>query len=37
MQNPDLDIFFDGDDFAICSRPILEQEKKRRAVQMTLN
>jgi len=20
-QNPDLDIFFDGDEYAICSRP----------------
>ncbi len=20
-QNPDLDVFFDGDEYAICSRP----------------
>jgi len=20
-QNPDLDVFFDGDEFAVCSRP----------------
>ncbi|MHC1679764.1 MAG: hypothetical protein AB9860_00725 [Methanomassiliicoccales archaeon] len=20
-ENPDLDVFFDGDDYAICSRP----------------
>jgi len=25
-QNPDLDIFFDGDEYAICSRP--RQPKK---------
>ena len=37
MQNPELDIFFDGDEFAICSRPILEHEKKKHAVQMTFN
>ena len=36
MQHPDLDVFFDGDEFAICSRPI-QQPVKKRGVQMTLN
>lgn len=33
-KHPELDVFFDGDEFAICSRParISEQNKK----QMTL-
>ena len=26
--NPDLDIFFDGDEFAICSRPKKGKKKK---------
>jgi hypothetical protein len=37
MSHPDLDVFFDGDEFAICSRPIQEHGAKRRPVQMTLN
>ncbi len=27
-QNPDLDVFFDGDEYAVCSRP----REKTRAV-----
>jgi hypothetical protein len=27
-QNPDLDVFFDGDEYAICSRPRKRHEKK---------
>jgi len=27
-QNPDLDVFFDGDEYAICSRPRKHHEKK---------
>jgi len=27
-QNPDLDVFFDGDEYAVCSRP----REKARAV-----
>ncbi len=25
-ENPDLDVFFDGDEFAICSRPKPDSE-----------
>jgi hypothetical protein len=27
-ENPDLDVFFDGDDYAICSRPRKVPEKQ---------
>jgi hypothetical protein len=30
QKHPDLDVFFDGDEFAICSRPIPTNEKKRK-------
>lgn len=36
-QHPDLDVFFDGDEFAICSRPIQEHAMKKHPVQMTIN
>jgi hypothetical protein len=36
-QHPDLDVFFDGDEFAICSRPIQEHVMKKHSVQMTIN
>lgn len=31
-QNPDLDVFFDGDEYAVCSRP----KEKARAVAETV-
>ena len=27
-ENPDLDVFFDGDEYAICSRPRKVQAKR---------
>jgi hypothetical protein len=29
-KNPDLDVFFDGDEFAICSRPKKSKKKESR-------
>ena len=38
MKHPELDVFFDGDEFAICSRPIqAEKSKKKRHYQMRLS
>ena len=31
-QNPDLDVFFDGDEYAVCSRP----KEKARAIAETV-
>ena len=31
-QNPDLDVFFDGDEYAVCSRP----REKGRAIAETI-
>ncbi len=31
-QNPDLDVFFDGDEYAVCSRP----KQKARAIAETI-
>ncbi|MEM2838725.1 MAG: hypothetical protein QW505_02430 [Thermoplasmata archaeon] len=28
-QNPDLDVFFDGDEYAICSRPRKHRSEKK--------
>lgn len=37
QKHPELDVFFDGDEFAICSRPIQQKQKKRRHYQMRLS
>jgi hypothetical protein len=36
-KHPELDVFFDGDEFAICSRPIHQKGKKKRHYQMRLS
>jgi hypothetical protein len=36
-KHPELDVFFDGDEFAICSRPIHQKGLKARHYQMRLS
>jgi hypothetical protein len=36
-KHPELDVFFDGDEFAICSRPIHQKGGKKRLYQMRLS
>lgn len=36
LKNPEIEVFFDGDEFAICSRPRKEKEDKKNSHQTQL-